>query len=175
MIVTIIPSDGNVLVDGEVRTVDMTGIDPAIHAVQWDGTAGEIEYTRADGRRNEVIADISPFQVFIDRWTAAEEPPPTLAELKVVKRKEFVTEGVKRVALQVPDWDSIETIKTVSGLWVSHLAANATAAQLKAKDIYLYVRDIVPPKVNAMTTETEVAAVDPTLADPFGDGTLWPA
>ena len=77
MIVTIVPSDGTVLVDGVARQIDMTGIDPAIHAVQWNGAAGgEIEYTRADGRRNEQITDISPFQGFIDRWTAAAPPPP---------------------------------------------------------------------------------------------------
>jgi len=174
MIVTIVPSDGNVLVDGEARTVDMTGIDPAIHAVQWDGTAGEIEYTRADGRGNESITDISPFQVFIDRWTAAAPLPPTLDDLKAGKNGGFITEGVSRIAAQVPDWDSIETIKTVSGLWVSHLATNATPAQLKAKNVYLYVRDTARPKVNAMATEAEVNAVDPTLADPFSDGTLWP-
>lgn len=76
MIVTIIPADSHAYVDGVARPIDMTGIDPAIHAVQWDGLAGEIEYTRADGRRNEAITDLSPYQVFIDRWTAAAPPPP---------------------------------------------------------------------------------------------------
>lgn len=101
-------------------------------------------------------------------------PAPSLSELKVIKRREFVTEGIKRIAAEVPDWDSLETIKTVSGLWVSHLAANATAAQLTAKDIYLYVRDTVPPKIAAIADEVALAAVDPTATDPFGDGTLWP-
>jgi len=101
-------------------------------------------------------------------------PLPPLAELKTTKRADFVTEGVKRIAAQVPDWDSLSTIKTVSGLWVSHLATNATPAQLKAKNIYLYVRDTVPPKIAAIATEAALAAIDPTAADPFGDGTLWP-
>jgi len=171
--ITIIPDDGNVIVDGEARTVSMAGIDPTIHAVQWFDTAGEIEFN--DGKPHEQIDDISPFQGFVQRWNNAATPPPTFAQLKALKRRDFVTEGVNRIAAQVPDWDSIETIKTVSGLWVSHLAANATAAQLKAKDIYLYVRDTVPPKIAAITIETDLAAVDPTVADPFNDGTVWPA
>ena len=172
--ITIVPSDNNVLVDGETRIVDMTGIDPAIHAVQWFDTEGEIEYTRADGRRNEQINSISRFQVFIDRWTAAEPPPPTLDELKVSKNGKFVIEGINRIAAQVPDWDTLDIIKTISGLWVTHLAANATPAQLKAKDIYLFVRDTVPPKINAATDQAALDAMDPSAADPFGDGTLWP-
>ncbi len=100
--------------------------------------------------------------------------PSVLIELKSLKRDQFIAEGVSRVALQVPDWDTLDTIKTVAGLWVSHLAANATAAQLKAKNIYLYVRNIVPAKITAVTTQAELDAIDPTFADPFGDGTPWP-
>ena len=103
-------------------------------------------------------------------------PPPglSLAGLKADKQQDFVTEGIKHIATQVPDWDSIEMIKTVSGLWVSHLVTSATPAQIKAKDIYLYIRDTVPPKIIAIATAAELAAVDPTVADPFGDGTAWP-
>ena len=31
-----------------------------------------------------------------------------------------------------------------------------------------------PPKLATVTTEAGLDAVDPTAADPFGDGTLWP-
>ncbi len=177
--VVIASGDGRVGVDGEFRTIDLSDLDPLIVAVHWDGTVGEIEY--APGKRaalktgNIPITDFTPFQKYVTRWTNAAPPPPTLGELKTAKIGEFVTEGVKRVAAQVPDWDSIETIKTVSGLWVSHLATNATPAQLKAKDIYLYVRDTVPLKIAAVDAEADLALVDPTVADPFGDGTLWPA
>ena len=78
------------------------------------------------------------------------------------------------IAAQVPDWDSLDTIKTVAGLWASHLAANATAARTAAKDIYLYVRDTIPPKLAAVTSQAELQAIDPTAADPFGDGSFWP-
>ncbi len=102
-------------------------------------------------------------------------PPIPLDDLKDIKTSEFFREGVRRVAIQVPDWDTLDTIKTVAGLWVSHLSTNATPPQIVAKDIYLYVRDNAIPRINAMTTEAELVTVDPTVDDPFGDGTLWPA
>jgi len=71
--ITIVPEDNVVLVDREARTISMAGIDPTIHAVQWFGANGEIEYN--DGKSHEQINDITPFQVFIDRWTAAAPPP----------------------------------------------------------------------------------------------------
>ncbi len=103
-------------------------------------------------------------------------PPqgPSLDALVDAKRLDFIAEGVSRVALQVPDWDTLDTIKTVAGLWASHLAANATVAQTTAKDIYLYVRDTVPAKLAAVADQAELDAIDPTAADPFGDGTPWP-
>ena len=173
MRVTIIADDGLVGVDGVFRSVDLSTLDGNIHAVQWDGASGHVEHK--DRSRSLKLADISAFQSFIDAWTAAAPPPPTLAELKTAKGAEFVVEGVTRIAAQVSDWDSLDTIKTVAGLWVSHIAANATAAQTAAKDIYLYVRDTVPAKLAAVTAQGELDAIDPSAADPFGDGSFWPA
>ncbi len=172
MRVTIIADDGKVGVDGVFRSVDLSTLDPNIHAVQWDGASGHIEFR--DRSPEQQITSISAFQTFIDAWTAAAPQPLTLAELKTAKGAGFTAEGVTRIAGQVPDWDSLDTIKTVAGLWASHLAANATVAQVAAKDIYLYVRDTVPAKLAAVTTQGELDAIDPSAADPFGDGTPWP-
>ena len=169
--ITIVPDDNIVIVDGEARQVSMVGIDPKIHAVQWFGAAGEIEYN--DGRAHAPITDITPFQIFITRWNDAEPAPPTLADLKKAKNGEFITEGVKRIAAQVPDLDTLESIKAIAAIW-PEIGAGARAMLVKAKDIYLYVRDTVPPKIMAITTEANLAAVDPTSDDPFGDGTSWP-
>ena len=172
MRVTIIADDGKVGVDGVFRGVDLSSLDANIHAVQWDGALGNIEFK--DRSPEQRIADISAFQSFIDAWTSAAPPPPTLAELKAAKGAALSAEGVTRIAAQVPDWDTLDTIKTVAGLWISHLAANATAAQTTAKDIYRYVRDTVPAKLAAVATPAELDAIDPSTADPFGDGTPWP-
>ena len=98
----------------------------------------------------------------------------SLSDSKAAKRADFRIEGVLRVAAQVPDWNTLDTIKTVAGMWVSHLAMNATATQITARDIYLYVRNTVPPKVNAAANQAALDAIDPTASDPFGDGTIWP-
>ena len=172
MRVTIIADDGKVGVDRVFRTVDLAALDPNIHAIQWDGAKGHVEYK--DRSPETVLTDISPYQSFVDAWAAAAPPPPTFAELKTAKRAEFIVAGVTRIAAQVPDWDTLDTVKTVAGLWASHLAATATAAQITAKDIYLYVRDTVPAELAAVTTQGELDAIDPSAADPFGDGTPWP-
>ncbi len=172
MRVTIIADDGKVGVDGVFRAVDLSTLDANIHAVQWGGASGHIEFR--DRSPEQRIADISAFQSFIDAWTAAAPPPPTLAELKSAKGAAFIAEGVTRIAAQVPDWDSLDAIKTVAGLWTSHLVADATPAQIVAKDIYRYVRDTVPAKLAALTTQGQLDAIDPSTADPFGDGTPWP-
>lgn len=171
MNLTIIADDGVVAVDGEFRTVDLSTLDANIHAIQWNGTTGHIEYK--DNSPNLDITDVTAYQSFIDAWTAAAPPAPTLDENKAVKTAEFEAECIVRIIAQVPDWDSMEAIKTVAGLWDNHLATNATAAQTLAKDIYLYVRDTVPPKITAIATQGALDAVDPTLADPFGDAP-WP-
>jgi hypothetical protein len=77
--VTIIPSDGKVGVDGVFRSVSMAGIDPSIHAVQFDTRGGgHVEFKQDLNPRpdNQKLASIAAFQVFLDRWTAAEPPPP---------------------------------------------------------------------------------------------------
>jgi hypothetical protein len=77
MRVTIVADDNAVYVGGQALAVDLTGLDTEIHAVQWYETWGEIEY-RYDAasnfkKPNERIIDISPFQVFVDRWSTAAQ------------------------------------------------------------------------------------------------------
>ena len=74
--VTIIADDGKVGVDGVFRQVSLAGLDPDIHAVQWDGTAGEIEYRRGTNKANEIITQFNQFAAFETRWFAAEPPAP---------------------------------------------------------------------------------------------------
>lgn len=88
MRVTIIPDDKTVYVDGEAREVAMTGIDPRVHAVQWYGDVGEVELKAP--RENVGITDLSPYQVFIDRWTAVGPPPvppPPLTDKQLVEQQ----------------------------------------------------------------------------------------
>ena len=71
---TIIADDGVVGVDGEFRNVDLSALDANIHAVQWDGVSGHVEYR--DRRPETALTDISAYQPFIDAWQDAAPPPP---------------------------------------------------------------------------------------------------
>lgn len=73
MKLTIIRDDQMVGVNGEFRVVDVSGMNPLIRAVQWNGTTGHIEY---DDGPNEDISDVTEFQSQIDLWTAAVPPAP---------------------------------------------------------------------------------------------------
>jgi hypothetical protein len=74
---TIVKEDSAVTVDGVGRGgIDCTSLAANVHAVQFDGTNGHIEYT--DGTANEAIDSISAYQSIIDLHTAAA--PPSDAE-----------------------------------------------------------------------------------------------
>ena len=75
MRVTIVRPDGFVSVDGVGFTgLDLSFIDPDIHAIQWYGTEGEIEW-RVDGRKyfNTDIDGLEEFQPALDAWVAANK------------------------------------------------------------------------------------------------------
>jgi hypothetical protein len=75
MRISIIPADGVVVIDGiGIGDIDMSPIDPSVHAVQWYGDSGEVEIKnmemieRVSIIRNEIITDISQYQSVIDEW-----------------------------------------------------------------------------------------------------------
>jgi len=76
--VTIVKPDNKVIVDGVDRIVDCSGQAANLHAVQWDGSAGEVEYN--DGTPNAIIDSISAYQSLIDAHAAAAPVVQTEAE-----------------------------------------------------------------------------------------------
>lgn len=77
MRLTIIPSDGTVIVDGEAYTgLDLTILDQSIHAVQWYGTQGEIEFkdpSTGNMTGHSTITTIDQFQSVIELWQTAKQ------------------------------------------------------------------------------------------------------
>ena len=89
MRLTIVVPDSMVGVDGEFRNFSFE-INPAIHAVQWDGEKGHIEFN--NGAPNQAIDNMSEFSEIIAAWNALTPPPPeppTIAELKTLKNEEI--------------------------------------------------------------------------------------
>lgn len=86
MNLTIIVSDSVVGIDGKFKKIDLSNIDKNIHAVQWNGDYGHIEYI--DRRPNEIITSIDIFQDVIDKWNEPEviyEPTPE--EIEIIKEQ----------------------------------------------------------------------------------------
>lgn len=66
MRLTIMPSNNIVIIDNEFMSdLDLTGIDPNIHAVQFYNGQGFIEYKN---RPPEAISSIKPFQPYIEQF-----------------------------------------------------------------------------------------------------------
>jgi hypothetical protein len=79
MRLVIIADDARVGIDAlNYDGLDMSQLDPSIHAVQWYGEYGEVEYKSvfADGQitkpQNKVITDITPYQWAVDVWNSAK-------------------------------------------------------------------------------------------------------
>lgn len=72
MRITIVADDNLVIVDGvSAYGVDLSGLDPTVHAVQWDGARGDIEYRAdpdtGDRKMNFCIVDETPYLVYVER------------------------------------------------------------------------------------------------------------
>lgn len=70
MRVTVITKDKAIYLDNEVLFFDFE-INPEIHAIQWDGDHGVIEYLH--GSKTESFNDISVIQPFIDAFSKEKE------------------------------------------------------------------------------------------------------
>lgn len=83
MRLTIVPDDNKVKIDGIVAfNVSMDGVNPLIHAVQWYGSHGEIEWKPSDTepQRNETIDSIDAFAFLVTRHAEVIETAKRLAE-----------------------------------------------------------------------------------------------
>lgn len=90
MRVTVINPDKAIGVDGEFYSGLTFGLSDDIHAIQWYGTWGEVEYalTLVDGQpfkpENKSITDFTPYEHLIAVWQQAK----TEFELEIALRAE---------------------------------------------------------------------------------------
>lgn len=69
MNITIIKPDRMCIIDGVAHIIDMDELPSNIHAIQWDGSSGWVEYN--NGAANEEITAIDQYQVILDRHAEA--------------------------------------------------------------------------------------------------------
>ncbi len=87
MRVTIIKDDNAVVVDGEHRIVDCSTLPEDFHALQWNGTSGEIEYRVArcahcgarSKKGSEFIVDLGPYVSYVAAWNEAKKAKTDVA------------------------------------------------------------------------------------------------
>mgnify|MGYP002641103057 CR=1 FL=1 len=101
---TIIKDDSFVAVDGfGLEPIDCSSLASNIHAIQFDGTNGEIEYN--DGTNNEAITSISAYSAITDLWTSLKSTHDTavateatrVSDLEAAQTALEATYGWKRV------------------------------------------------------------------------------
>lgn len=87
MRLTIVADDGAVGVDGEFFSgLDLSQLDASVHAVQWYGEYGEVEYkTQLENGAfvkpaNVLITDATPYQFAVDVWNTAKAQAIAAAE-----------------------------------------------------------------------------------------------
>jgi len=112
MKVTIVPSDTYCSVDGVgYNGVDMATMPPNVHAVQFFGTSGWIEFVALEtGEQppNQPIDSIAPYQSVLDSWAEINyehenppPPPPPTAEQNKAKASSLLTQT---------DWTQIPSV-----------------------------------------------------------------
>ena len=100
MKVSIIPSDKTIIVDGQALTFDYD-IDPTIHALQWDGDSGEIEYND-DGIANEQFTD----STLVDTLVSAYEDEVERLEAEAQATAQATAQAV------IDEAEALEAAKT---------------------------------------------------------------
>ena len=100
---TIIKDDKTVIVDGESLTLDAVVLASNVHAVQFDGTNGEIEYN--DGTPNESITSISDYSTITDDHATLKAANATAASDAAT---ETATEEAKYGWKRLQEYPSIE-------------------------------------------------------------------
>ena len=90
MRLTIVADDQCVGVEGEYFSpIDLSHLDPTIHAVQWYGEYGEVEYkTRFENGTlvrpaNVLITDVTPIQFAVNAWNAVKAEADAVAAVIV--------------------------------------------------------------------------------------------
>jgi hypothetical protein len=103
MRLTIIADDNTVGIDGSFFSdIALPQLDPAIHALQWYGEYGEIEFKTVflngvfTKPQNQLITDIAPFQFAVDAWNAmkAEAAKVAAAEQESLQQELVQNGGV---------------------------------------------------------------------------------
>ena len=121
--VTLIPSDKQMVLDGKAAEFDL-GLAANIHAIQWDGSKGHIEYN--DGKPNEDITEFEEAdwvakhkQALLDAEAAEAAEAKKVADAMTYKEKREDAYAVMGNQFEMMYDDKINDTTT----WVDAIAA----------------------------------------------------
>ena len=132
MRLTIITDDNNVTVDGVGHEIPVN-LDANIHAVQWDGVSGEIEYR--DNTPNLEITDVTQFQSLLDVHAAEGQrlvDEETAAQAAANTSQALALAEINRLESQVTNRRLREATLTDEGkTWLTNQEALIAAERAK--------------------------------------------
>lgn len=108
MRVTIIPEDQKVIIDGVAHEVSVQA-DQNIHAIQWDGEKGVIEYKRGGAKRIDDVSIIQP-------WLDVVQDAKVAAEAAAAQPREEPPKPLTVVDRIIADPAELAKLKTALGL-----------------------------------------------------------
>ena len=148
MKLTIVPIDGAVYENGLCYSgLTWEGTPVNVHALQWQDTAGWIEYN--DGKQNE---DITVLPTWADNamsaWTVANTPvpptPPTPQQIQATNKNTAVS------LLQQTDWATISDVSD---------PAKSNPYLINANDFLAFRNQVRPIAINPPTTLVTFPAI----------------
>ena len=104
----------------------------------------------------------------VEPLTPAEEAEHDKLDAIHPKRLAFFVEANTRIAALVPRWDVEKALAN------ERLGLDDTLAKQKAVAIAKFVTKQIKRRLRARPNPASINAIDPTAADPFGDGQGWP-
>jgi hypothetical protein len=137
--------------------VEMPSMNPG-----FEGFVHQAQYWIADPVSETVVFDYAALKV------------DQAGRIKKHLKTAFENEALVRIAAQVPELDDLKAVKSYSAFWAANPPPSPTAAQSKARNIYVWMMETAFPKLDALTEPSDLMAVVVNVDDPFGDGVLWP-
>lgn len=158
---TYIAPDRVAIVDGAARQVPDLEPPAGVHAIQWDGSTGHVEYALVDGIKppNAPLASIAAYQPILDAWATVGAPPAQPEPRPTQKPDSIPAWAAKAILHEDGLLDAAEAAAAASGgAWPLRFAYAATWARADMLAIGTGALSLTEAAVDAMIDRARVLA-----------------